>query len=230
MQDLHDPRVRCRRRVHLRQPGGPAGRPGHGPGRRSGQRGVTLAIVLVILLMMMLVATGVVRLSTRHTQVVNNEQVRTEAVAAAHYALDMVINEPAKTWDDLKTAAGRVQYVNLGTTTATDSAQASVPVTVHNMTCKRGRVIKNTELVRQSAGTSYVPAEDASCFGGGSSTGLTIVDDKAAGSSSGDSNCASVLYDVAAEVADPALLNATARMVQGVEVRTDITTLSTSCD
>lgn len=194
------------------------------------QRGAVLAITLVIMLMMTLIAAGVIRLTTRHTQVVNNEQVRTEAVAAAHYALDMVLNEPPSTWDDLKTAAGRVQYVNLGTETAADRAETSVGVTVRNMTCKRARIIKNAELVRESAGTTYVLPEDASCFGGASNTGLTIVDPTALGTASGNSNCATVLYDVQAEVADDQLLSATARMNQGVEVRTDITTLATACD
>lgn len=198
------------------------------PARR--QRGAVLVITLVIMLMMTLIASGVIRLTTRHTQVVNNEQLRTEAVAAAHYALDMVLNEPPSTWTDLKTAAGRVQYVNLGTESASDAAEVSVGVTVRNMTCKRARIIKNAELVRESAGTAYVLPEDASCFGGASNTGLTIVDPSALGTASGNSNCATVLYDVEADVVDDKLLSATARMAQGVEVRTDITTLATACN
>lgn len=194
------------------------------------QRGAVLVITLVIMLMMTLIAAGVIRLTTRHTQVVNNEQLRTEAVAAAHYALDMVLNEPPSTWADLKTAAGRVQYVNLGTESASDEADVSVGVTVRNMTCKRARIIKNAELVREAAGTAYVLPEDASCFGGASNTGLTIVDPSALGTPSGNSNCATVLYDVQAEVVDDKLLSATARMTQGVEVRTDITTLATACN
>lgn len=193
------------------------------------QRGVVLVISLVILLMMTLVAVGAIRLSTRHTQVVNNEQVRTEAVSAANYALDMVINEPAATWADLKSASGRVHYVNLGTQTAAQDASSSVGVVVKNMTCKRARVLKNAELVKESAGMSYVDPEDGSCFGGASNTGLTIFDPSSSGSAEGNSNCGTVLYDVEAEVSDPTLLNATAQVVQGVEVRTDITTLSSSC-
>ena len=196
---------------------------------RSRQSGAVLVIGLVMLLMITLVAVGVIRLSTRHTQVVNNEQVRTEAVSAANYALDLVINEPASTWDDLKTAAGRVEQVNLGTSKAGDDAENAVSVTVRNMTCKRARVIKNAELVKTSGTMAYVDPADTSCFGGSSSTGLTIVDTEAAGSTTGDSNCGAVLYEVAADAADPRLLDATARVVQGVEVRTDISTLSASC-
>ena len=196
---------------------------------RVNQSGVVLMIGMVILLMLTLVAVGVIRLSTRHTQVVNNEQVRTEAASAANYALDMVINEPATTWTDLRSTAGRVEWVNLGTQKTADSAAVSVSVTVRNMSCKRARVIKNSELVKQSGSMAYVEKADTSCFGGASNTGLTIVDPTTTGSSAGDSNCGTVLYDVEANAADPKLLNATAKVVQGVEVRTDISTLSSSC-
>ncbi|HEU5295043.1 MAG TPA: hypothetical protein VFU71_09645 [Burkholderiaceae bacterium] len=189
---------------------------------RQRHRGSVLLTAMVVLLLLTLVAVGVVRLSGRHTQIVNNEQVRSEAVAAANYALDMVINEPATTWNDLKTAAGRVMQVNLGFQSTDDAAQNAVNVTVKNMTCRRARLIKNAELVRQSGGATYVDPGDASCFGGSSATGLTIVDPTAAGVASGNSNCATVLYDVEANAGDTKLLAATARVVQGVEVRTEI--------
>jgi Tfp pilus assembly protein PilX len=187
------------------------------------QFGNVMLVAMVMLLMLTLIAVGVVRLSTRHTQVVNNEQVRTEAVAAANYALDMVINEPASTWKDFKTATGKKMYVNLGTQTTDDSEENSIGVTVKNMACRRARLIKNTELVKTSAGVSYVEPGDTSCFGGGSGTGLTIIDPSAAGVTTGNSNCATVLYEVEANAGDAKLLNATARVVQGVEVRTEIT-------
>jgi Tfp pilus assembly protein PilX len=196
---------------------------------RGAQSGVVLMIAMVLLLMLTLVAVGVVRMSTRHTQVVNNEQVRSEATSAANYALDMVINERATTWTDLKSSGGRDVYVNLGTQAAADSADVSVKVKVSNMACKRARVIKNSELVKVSGSMTYVDPADTSCFGGASNTGLTIVDTSAAGSSAGNSNCGNVLYEVQATAADPKLLNATATVVQGVEVRTDISTLSSSC-
>ena len=196
---------------------------------RRNQSGVVLVIGMLLLLMTMLIAISVVRLSTRHTQVVNNDQLRTEASSAANYALDMVLNEPATTWSDLRNATGRVELVNLGTLKTADSADVSVNVTVKNMICKRARVIKNSELVKQSGGLNYVATSDTSCFGGSSSTGLTIVDPTATGTLSGDSNCGTVLYDVEAVAADPKLLDATARVVQGVEIRTDISTLNSTC-
>jgi type II secretory pathway pseudopilin PulG len=197
------------------------------PDRR--QRGNVMLVVMVVLLMLTLVAVGVVRLSTRHTQIVNNEQVRSEAMAAANYALDMVINRPPSTWDDLKTSTGRVMQVNLGLQGTSDTAPSAIAVTVRNMACKRVRPLKNAELVKESGGVAYVDPADRSCFGGWSNTGLTIVDTTAAGASGGVSNCGTVLYDVQADVVDAKLLQAAARVTQGVEVRTDITGLGGGC-
>ena len=196
---------------------------------RGAQSGVVLMIAMVLVLMLTLVAVGVVRLSTRHTQVVSNEQVRTEATSAANYALDMVINEPATTWTDLKTSTGRVLNVNLGTQQASDSNAPTIGVTVKNMTCKRARLIKTDELKKVSGGMAYVEAADSSCMPATASTGLTIVDPTAAGSSAGNSNCGTVLYEVEATASGASLLNATAKVVQGVEVRADVSTLNSSC-
>ena len=196
---------------------------------RRTQSGVVLMIGMVMLLMVSLVAVSVIRLSTRHTQVVGNEQVRTEAVAAANYALDTVLNQPYTTWDPYK-AAGATAYVNLGTSKTADSTAVSAKVTVSKLECKRARVLKNAELIQKNAaGISYVAAMDVSCFGGGGSTGLTIVDPSKVGSPSDDSLCATVLYDMQAQADDPKLLNAAPVVQQGVEVRTDITALAGSC-
>ena len=201
------------------------------PGRaRRRQSGMVLVVGMVMLLMLTLVAVGVIRMASRHSQVVDNAQVRSEASAAGHYALDLVLNEPATTWDDLKTPQGRSIAVNLGTLGSSDSRANSVRVAVANMSCKRARIIKNVELVKRSGNVSYVDPADASCFGGGSNTGLTIVDPDAIGSPTGDSNCGTVLYEVQARAADEKLLDATASVVQGVEVRTDIASLASSCN
>ena len=197
---------------------------------RHRQSGMVLVVGMVMLLMLTLVAIGVIRMAGRHSQVVDNAQVRSEASAAGHYALDLVLNEPATTWDDLKTANGRNVAVNLGTLGSAENRANSVNVAVANMACKRARVIKNIELVKHSGGVSYIDPADASCFGGGSNTGLTIVDPDAIGSPTGDSNCGNVLFEVEARVADSKLLDATARVVQGVEVRTDIADLESSCN
>ena len=195
------------------------------------QSGAVLMIGMVMLLMISLIAISVIRLSTRHTQIVGNEQVRTEAVAAANYALDTVMNQPYTSWDpSYKTATGSTTSVNLGTSKTEDSTAVSMNVAIKNLECKRARVIKSAELVQRNAsGTFYVASTDASCFGGGGSPGLTIVDTSASGSPNDNSLCATVLYDMQAQANDPKLLSAAPLVQQGVEVRTDITALTDSC-
>lgn len=194
---------------------------------RSPQTGAVLLMGIVMLLMVTLVALGVIRMSTRHTQVVNNEQVRSEAVSAASYALDLVLNAPADTWDVYR-GGGKTEAINLGISASADSTAESVAVQVSGLRCVRSRLIKNGELVKSSGGVQYVAASDASCFGGGG-TPLTIVDLSAAGSPNDDSLCAAVLYEVQGRAADSKLLAADATVVQGVAVRRGIDELTT-CD
>jgi Tfp pilus assembly protein PilX len=194
--------------------------PGH-------QRGAVLMIGMVMLIMLMLIAVGVIRLSTRHTMVVNNEQLRTEATAASHYALDMVLNQPADSWTVYE-GAGKTEFVNLGVVATENTEANSVQVKVTNMGCKRARVLKNGELIKTSGTYKYVDAADASCFGGGGSP-LTIVDTTTLGSPTDDSLCGTVLYDVQAQATDPRLLDASVTILQGVEVRRSIEDLAT-CD
>ncbi len=185
------------------------------------QRGVTLLVGMIMLLMMTLIAVGVIRLTTRHTQVINNEQFQTEATSAANYALDMVLTTPASTWDaNYKGSTGNTLYVNLGTKSSTDTAGNSVAVTVRNLTCKRQRTIKNSELIKTSGTLKYVPQEDASCFGGGGSP-ITIVDTSATAGGN-DSFCANVLYEMEATVSDASVVSATTTVLQGAEVRRGI--------
>lgn len=194
----------------------------------SKQRGATLLVGMVMLLMMTLIAVGVIRLTTRHTQVVNNEQFQTEATAAANYALDMVLNSPASTWDaNYAGSTGKTLYVNLGSKSSADEVANSVAVTVKNLNCKRQRIIKNGELIKTSGSLKYVTKDDASCFGGGGSP-ITIVDTSAPAAGD-DSFCANVLYEMEAAVSDAALISASARVLQGVEVRRGIDDV-VSCD
>jgi archaellum component FlaG (FlaF/FlaG flagellin family) len=186
---------------------------------------------MVMLIMVLLVAMAVVRLTLRHTQVVNNEQVRAESEAAANYALDMVLNSPATTWDAYK-GTGTTRYVNAGTITTVDTTEASVAVAVSGMTCRRSRIIKNSELIKSrvvgSETVAYVSAEDSSCFGGGGSP-ITIVNTDSTGTTSGNSLCATVLYQVQARTDDAKLLGASTTVVQGAEVRRSVDELG-ACD
>jgi hypothetical protein len=185
------------------------------------QRGATLLVGMIMLLMMTLIAVGVIRLTTRHTQVVNNEQFQTEATAAANYALDMVLTTPASTWDaNYVGTTGMTLYINLGNKDAAEEVANSVAVAVKNLTCKRQRILKNGELIKTSGSLKYVTKEDASCFGGGGSP-ITIVDTSAPAAGD-DSFCATVLYEMEAAVSDTSLVSASANVLQGVEVRRGI--------
>jgi hypothetical protein len=182
---------------------------------------------MVMLIMLTLIALAVIRLSTRHTQVVNNEQLRSEAVAAANYALDMVLNVPSTAWTAF-VGAGQTQYVNLGITESADATATSLQVTVKNLACKRGRVIKNSELMVTdpvSGVTSVKDPLDKPCIFVPPPGGLTLIPSTTAG----DSLCAAVLFEVQAEADDPKLLAATAPVTQGVEVRADLATYLDAC-
>lgn len=212
------------------------------PGRLARQRGAVLMVGLVLLLMLTLVAVGVVRLSMRHTQIVNNEQVRTEATAAAHYALDAVLNSPSTTWGVFAGNTGSTVFANLGTTQSADTEAASIPVNVKNLECRRGRLMKNSEFIktRTSGGhlVKYVEAADASCIKpaggagggtGGGGGGIVIVDDSAPGVAGDDSLCGTVLWEMQAQTTDPRLLASNTTVTQGVEVRETVTTLADAC-
>jgi type II secretory pathway pseudopilin PulG len=201
----------------------------HPASARRPRRGAVLLIGMIMLLMLTLVALSVIRMSTRHTQVVNNEQLRGEAEASAQYALDLVLNQPFTGWTKYA-GAGATERVNLGVVTTSDANTANaMTVTVSGMTCRRARTLKNAELIRTSSGgVRYVDATDSGCFGN-STPGLTIVDPTALGSPADDSLCASVLFEMQAAPADSSLLGAQATVVQGVEVRTDVTTKDTTC-
>jgi len=188
------------------------------------QRGAVLMVGMVMLIMLMLIAVGVIRLSTRHTMVVKNEQLHSESSAASNYALDMVLNKPASTWSVYE-GAGKIELVNLGIVTTENLDANAVQVRVRNMGCKRARVMKNAELIKTSGVYRYVSPGDTSCFGGGGGP-LTVIDATTLGSPTDDSLCATVLYDVQAEATDPKLLDAKATSVQGVEVRRSVEDMS----
>ena len=206
---------------------------------KAAQRGAVLMIGLVMLLMLTLMAVAVVRLSMGHTQVVNNEQVRTEATAAANYALDAVLNSPSTTWTGYL-GAGQYVYANLGTSATADTVNDSVAVTIKNLFCRRGRILKNAEFIKMvgSPAVAQVPAEDSSCIGppggagggtGGGGGGMTIVNPAALGVPTDDSLCGTALWNMDAAVTDPKLLSANTTVTQGVEVRETITTLEDAC-
>lgn len=195
--------------------------------RHPSQRGIVLISGIVMLVMMTLIAISMVRLGTRHTQIVNNEQLRTEAESAATYALDLMLNDSATTWDVYK-GAGKTEAVNIGLNDMSAASTAAIDVRLHDLTCRRVRIMKNSEFIKTNAGMNYISEADSSCFGGDTKQ-LTIVDTSSAASGEGDSLCATALFEVRAETNDPQLLEANVEMTQGVEVRRSVLNLGT-CD
>ena len=193
----------------------------------SRQRGIVLIVGIVMLVMMTLVALTLIRLGTRHTQVVNNEQVRTEAEAAANYALDLMLNNSASTWTPYK-GAGKVESINIGLSSTSATAADAIGVTLSNLTCRRIRVMENSEFIRSKTGFNYISDSDASCFGS-SGNQVTIVDSSAPGSGGGDSLCAEVLFEIRARTNAPQLLDANVELTQGVQVRRSVVDMGT-CD
>lgn len=195
-----------------------------GSARRRTQRGATLMIGMVMLLLITLVAASVFKVATTHTQVVNNQQLRTEAVNAANAALDVFLSSEVTTWAPYET--GRDLQINLGNLAGVEAeASSMVAVAVENLECRRARVIKNAELIQGPAGAEYVSEANSYCFGGGGAP-LTIVDTAAIGTPNDDSLCANVLYEVVARTNDAKLLNAQATITQGVEVRRGLDALN----
>ncbi|MBS0545875.1 MAG: hypothetical protein JSR40_19310 [Proteobacteria bacterium] len=193
------------------------------------QRGIVLIVGVVMLLMMTLIALALIRLGTRHTQVANNEQVRTEAVSAASYILDLLLNDSANTWTVYK-GAGKTVTVNLGLSNTSATSADAIGVTLHDLTCRSIRILPNSEFIKAGAagGINYVSQADASCFGGDSKQ-LTIVDSSASSTASGDSLCAQVLFEVQARTNAPQLLDANVAMTQGITIRRSVMDLGT-CD
>jgi hypothetical protein len=190
------------------------------PARQAAQRGAVLMIGMVMMLMLTLVAIGLIRLSMRHTQVVNNEQVRTEAVTAANFALDTVLNKDydAGNWPQYAGNTGATVSVNLGLSQAADASAPTVSVKVSHLTQRRCRKLLNRELFEPDGTLS---ASNRTCISGGGSGGLFI----GGGTGGRDSNCSTVLWEMQAEVdtaATPAMLNATTPVVQGVEQKSAV--------
>jgi Tfp pilus assembly protein PilX len=191
------------------------------------QRGAVLIVGLIMLLLVTLIVVAAIRMSTVHVQVVGNEQFRTEAGAAAHYALDLVINN--ENFVDANLSANPVS-VNVS-----DDGQSGAVLTASytDPECTRYRYIKKRELVeRIESGGGYtytVRPRDVACITGQSTTGITIVSEPSVGNPDDNSLCVTTLWDVAATVNDPNNTGASVTMNQGIELRMEITEAENRC-
>lgn len=209
----------------------PADRPRVRPTARARQRGAVLVVGLIMLLLVTMVAVAAMRMATTHVQVVGNEQFRTEAEAAAHFVLDLVLNNPNFT-DSTGANANLPPYaavlVSLDSVDPRDGGK-SVNVTMTPPECLRYRNIKQSELVVKAPGQTIdtVKPEDVSCFSGQSSTGVTIVSPGVA-SANDNSLCVVTLWDVTATAQD-AITQAQVAVTQGIELRMELSDAENKC-
>lgn len=203
----------------------------HPPHRRAPrarhQQGAVLIVGLIMLLLVTLIAVAAMRMSTTHVQVVGNEQFKAEAVTAANYALDLVVNNEDFTDIDLSANPVTVSLSGDGDQAFEMSVQYTEPE------CSRYRFIKKNELVKRvESGTSYtytVEESDAGCITGVPSTGVTIVNSAALSSPEDNSLCVTTLWDVAATVSHEPT-GASVTVNQGLEMRMEITEAENKCE
>ena len=191
------------------------------------QRGAVLVTGLVMLILLMLVATAIIRMSMAHTQVVNNEQWRSEATAAANYALDTVLNTSPDTWK--KEPAVTEIPVDIGLKGAADTAGGLIKVSVKDLRCRQQRRIKNADLVRVKDGLFYVPEGDATCFGSPGGP-LVITDPTKVSVPNEFSTCVAQVVEMTASVSGvPELPNTQVDVTQGVELRLNLAEIDEDC-
>lgn len=184
-----------------------------------GERGTVLLVGLVMLVLITLLAVSAARLVSTNLQIARNEQAVVEAETVANYELDVRLNS--------------AEFIGAAATTVDAPAPADVITGAENPTsysvslsapvCIRYRYLKKSELV--DADTSEVEPENLSCFGGSSSSGVTIV---AASAMNDNSLCATSLWNMSATAtASDSGVNTTIN--QGVEVKIDFAEAEDAC-
>jgi hypothetical protein len=187
------------------------------------QSGATLFVGLIMLLLLTLLGISAIQMGATHTQILGNTQFRNEVEAAANFALDQVANDPDFT----------ANYNN--TTLNVNVGQANYDVTISRPNCLRYRTIRQNELVAIDAGSGRVtvlPA-DQPCVQDQTALGSLNITRTNANTLSGNSLCATTLWGVQGQAADPSGSTSTgtrATMQQGLEMRMDIPRAITFCN
>lgn len=178
------------------------------------QRGITALVALVFLLLLAFLGLSAYRIAGQQTALVSNQQSRSQALGAANYAIEQMLNSSSfattpALWDNARVDVdtngdGKID-------TAVDmAARTRLPQ------CLRTRVIKTSEL-------SIANAADRGCFGSTGGAGGNLVVGGGGASpigGGGDSACADTDWDLRAEVNDAATGTAIA-VNQGVAMRVD---------
>jgi Tfp pilus assembly protein PilX len=192
------------------------------PARLSRQRGITLVVSMIMLILITMLAITSFRLGSGNLQVVGNMQQRNQTLSAAQGAIEQVVSNsnfsavptnavPAPCID-----ASGVKQPNTACVDVNNDGTTDVTVAVGST--KANGQWQNAPCVQQvkpvtTASLDLSRAEDASCAIGVSQTfGV-------AGSSSGNSMCNEMLWDVEALASDSSQ-GASSTVAAGVRVRT----------
>lgn len=157
------------------------------------QKGATLLIGLIMLVLLTLMAITSFNLGKSNLQIVGNMQFRNETVRAAEEAVEAAISKP----DSVTIASTTTVDVN-----ADGTPDVSVTVTP---TLLQAHVKKNSALDLSDPGQVGCTLGQAQAFG-------------VVGAATGNSLCASTLYDLRV-VAREAATNTTVELHQGVSVQ-----------
>jgi len=173
------------------------------------QRGAALIVSLIMLLLITILAVTAFRLGNSNLQIVGNIQQRSQAIAAAQYAIDSTISSVQFTVTPSSPVPNpcsgtNVVCVDASSATATTSGTGEIDVTV-TPTCDSIQPIPVTAL-------NFSDPNDAGCIVG------TSQNFGVAGANSNDSMCSNSVWNIDAAAKDT-VTGATATVDEGTGVR-----------
>jgi hypothetical protein len=174
--------------------------------RRRKQNGATLLIAMIFLVLLTLIVISAIKATNVNTRVVGNMQMLKETEAAAQVAIETVISTNF-------TTAPAAQTV---TVDINDSGKASSTYTV-NVPAPTCVSVKPISVAQLDVGNP----SDIPCFVSGASQNTGII---GGASTSGNSLCASTVWDVSATATAPSVSTTSSTTHQGVAVRVPVGT------
>jgi hypothetical protein len=185
---------------------------GRGAPRR--ERGISILVTLVFLTLISYVVISAYRIGGQQLALVGNAQGRSQALAAANYALEQTISslDFVKRPDYVAATAVPVDVLGDGT--------APLAVRMARPTCYRVRAVKTIEL-------DLSKPTDRSCLASTSGAGAALVEGGGAGAN-GDSLCADTEWALAAAVND-AVTGTRLTVNHGVAIRVDQVDAASNC-
>lgn len=180
------------------------------------ERGATLVIALIMLVLLTLFALSAMNTGTTNLKIVGNMQSRTEAMTTAQEAVETVISTPLFIASPSNAVLNPCGATNtLCTDVNGDGVNDYTTRLVPQPACVSKQVIKVSDL-------NLASSDDVGCTTGQAQTfGV-------AGASTGDSLCASTVWEITAETTSAAT-GAAATVTQGVGVRISTDNMATSC-